>query len=36
MKLRTSVCLLSLLFTGLTLGIIAPKTVIYEGVIVGR
>ena len=25
-----------LLFTGLTLGLIAPKTVVYQGIIVGR
>jgi hypothetical protein len=28
--------LLDLLITGLTLGLIAPRTVIYEGVVIGR
>ena len=36
LKIRTKSRWTDLLFTGLTLGVIAPKTVIYEGVIVGR
>ncbi len=36
LKIRTKSRWTDLLFTGLTLGLIAPKTVVYEGVIVGR
>lgn len=36
LKIRTKSRWTDLLFTGLTLGLIAPKTVIYEGIIVGR
>ncbi|MBM4186898.1 MAG: hypothetical protein FJ206_06230 [Gemmatimonadetes bacterium] len=36
LKIRTKSRWTDLLFTGLTLGLIAPKTVIYEGVVVGR
>jgi hypothetical protein len=36
LKIKTKSRWTDLLFTGLTLGIIAPKTVIYEGVAVGR
>ena len=36
LKIKTKSRWSDLLFTGLTLGIIAPKTVIYEGVVVGR
>lgn len=36
LRIRTKSRWTDLLFTGLTLGVIAPKTVIYEGVIVGR
>ena len=36
LKIRTKSRWSDLLFTGLTLGLIAPKTVIYEGVAVGR
>ncbi|MBX3146954.1 MAG: hypothetical protein KF785_09275 [Gemmatimonadales bacterium] len=36
LKIRTKSRWTDLLITGLTLGIVAPKTVIYEGVVVGR
>ena len=36
LKIKTKSRWTDLLFTGLTLGIVAPKTVIYEGVVVGR
>lgn len=36
LKIRTKSRWTDLLFTGLTFGLIAPKTVIYEGVVVGR
>ena len=36
LKIKTKSRWTDLLFTGLTLGVIAPKTVIYEGVIIGR
>ena len=36
LKITTKSRWSDLLFTGLTLGIFAPKTVIYEGVVVGR
>jgi hypothetical protein len=36
LKIRTKSRWTDLLFTGLTLGLIAPKTVVYEGVVVGR
>ena len=36
LKITTKSRWSDLLFTGLTLGLIAPKTVIYEGIIVGR
>ncbi len=36
LKIHTKSRWSDLLFTALTLGIIAPKTVIYEGVIIGR
>lgn len=36
LKIQTKSRWSDLLFTALTLGIIAPKTVIYEGVIIGR
>ncbi len=35
-RIKTKSRLLDLLVTGLTLGLVAPKTVIYEGIIVGR
>lgn len=36
LRIRTKSRWSDLLFTALTLGVIAPKTVIYEGVVVGR
>lgn len=36
LKVKTKSRWTDLLFTGLTLGLIAPKTVVYEGVVVGR
>ena len=36
LKIKTKSRWSDLLFTALTLGIIAPKTVVYEGVVVGR
>lgn len=36
LKIKTKSRWIDLLFTGITLGVIAPKTVVYEGVIVGR
>jgi len=36
LKIRTKSRWTDLLFTGLTLGLIAPKTVVYEGIVVGR
>ncbi len=36
LKIKTKSRWTDLLVTGLTLGIIAPKTVVYEGVVVGR
>jgi hypothetical protein len=36
LRIRTKSRWSDLLFTGLTLGLIAPKTVIYEGIVVGR
>lgn len=36
LKIRTKSRLMDLIVTGITLGLIIPRTVIYEGVIVGR
>ncbi|MHB1329644.1 MAG: hypothetical protein ACYC2K_15710 [Gemmatimonadales bacterium] len=36
LKIKTKSRWTDLLVTGLTLGIIAPKTVVYEGVVIGR
>lgn len=36
LKIKTRSRWTDLLFTGLTLGLIAPKTVVYEGIVVGR
>ena len=36
LKIRTKSRWLDLLITGLTLGVFAPKTVTYEGIVVGR
>lgn len=36
LRIRTKARWTDLLVTGLTLGLIAPRTVIYEGIVVGR
>ncbi|MEO8450095.1 MAG: hypothetical protein ABI647_09915 [Gemmatimonadota bacterium] len=36
LKITTKMRWSDLLLTGLTLGLVAPKTVVYEGIIVGR